>query len=171
MKQVCGFSDDQKWKLIYKGSVDGFSPKDFHVRCDSIEKTITIIKSKAGHVFGGYTDKAWSSKPGYINDSNAFLFNLVNNSYHTLKMKCSDPDHAISNDPNYGPRFGKSRNGKTDLCIKLDSTNTLVSSDLGGSYKVPGLDCDKSEEATVLRSYLAGSEQSKITDIEVFCKI
>jgi len=171
LKKLCSFSDDQKWKLIYKGSLDGFSSKDFHSRCDSIEKTITIIKSNAGHIFGGYTDKAWSSKPGYIYDSNAFLFNLVNNSYQSLKIKCSDPEHAILNDLNYGPRFGKARKGTIDLWIKLDSTKTKASSNLGGSYKVPGLNRARPEEASVLRSYLAGSEQSKIIDIEVFCKI
>ncbi len=37
--------------------------------------------------------------------------------------------------------------------------------------KVPGLNRARPEEASVLRSYLAGSEQSKIIDIEVFCKI
>ena len=172
LTEVCGFSKDQKWKLVYKGSIDGFCPTDFHSKCDSIEKTITIIESHKNHIFGGYTDKAWSSVEGYVNDSNALLFNLVNSSYQPLKIKCSDPEHAIFNIANSGPIFGKGSKGKADLCIKLHSKTILLSfSNLGGSYKVPGLDSTKSQEAILLRSYLAGSEQFTIKNIEVYCKI
>ena len=135
MTEVCGFSKDQKWKLVYKGSIDGFCPTDFHSKCDSIEKTITIIESDENHILGGYTDKAWSSKEEYINDPDAFLFNLVNSSYQPLKIKCSDSEHAIFNNADNDPIFGKGSKGKADLSIRLHFKTILLSfSNLGGSY-------------------------------------
>jgi len=168
--KVCEFQNNQKWKLIYKGSVDGFSPKDFHKRCDSVEKTITILKSSSGNIFGGYTDKAWSSSEGYVEDNNAFLFNLVNSNYQPLRIKCVDPKHAIFNHKNFGPKFGKSRRGKTDLSV-LRYENLRGISYMGESYKVPGLNSKKKDEMILLRSYLAGSDRFTIEAIEIYCKL
>ena len=147
LTEVCDFTKDQKWKLIYKGSIDGFSPTNFHSRCDLIEKTITIIESRSGQIFGGYTDKAWSSVEGYVNDYNAFLFELVNCINQPLKIKSCDPKHAIFNDANSGPIFGKTKKGKADLSVKLHSNSLFF------------------------RSFSAGSSTFNINDIEVFCKI
>ena len=167
LTEVCGFAKDQKWKLIYKGSTGGFSSAEFHSKCNLIEKTLTIIKSDKNNIFGGYTDKAWSKNGGFIKDDYAFLFNLVNSSLQPIKIKCSDPEHAIFNKSEKGPIFGNNTNHGHDLCIK-DSKSY---SNLGVSYTVPGLNSAKSNEAILLKSYLAGSYNFEIKGIEVFCKI
>jgi hypothetical protein len=40
--KLCQFSFDDKWSLLYRGSRDGFSPDDFHTRCDIKSPTLTI---------------------------------------------------------------------------------------------------------------------------------
>jgi dsDNA-specific endonuclease/ATPase MutS2 len=32
--QLCEFSSNDKWSLLYRGTRDGFGAKDFHSRCD-----------------------------------------------------------------------------------------------------------------------------------------
>lgn len=34
LAKLCSFRDTTKWKLIYRASIDGFSGKDFHIKCD-----------------------------------------------------------------------------------------------------------------------------------------
>jgi hypothetical protein len=41
---LCEFPANQKWKLLYRGSRDGFSAKAFHSKCDYKANTLTIIK-------------------------------------------------------------------------------------------------------------------------------
>ena len=41
------------WKLLYRGSRDGFSASDFHDKCDEKPRTLTIIKTQSGDILGG----------------------------------------------------------------------------------------------------------------------
>ena len=50
-----------KFKLLYKGSRDGFFSQVFHSKCDNQGATLTIIRSEHGKVFGGYASRPWSS--------------------------------------------------------------------------------------------------------------
>ena len=66
------------FKLLYRGTVDGKSAYDFHRKCDGIKKTISIIKTDNGAIFGGYAEYAWS-KNGFgwvMDDLNSFVFSL-----------------------------------------------------------------------------------------------
>ena len=46
LMKLCGFNTETvKWKLLYRGTIDGFAAKDFHQKCDGIQKTLTIIKT------------------------------------------------------------------------------------------------------------------------------
>lgn len=67
-----------KLTLLYRGTRDTFKAPKFHELCDGKGATISIIKSKCGKVFGGYTSTAWSSVRGYKKDEKAFLFSLTN---------------------------------------------------------------------------------------------
>ena len=49
----------KKFKLLYRGSRNGFKALDFHRCCDNQGCTFTIIKSEMGKIFGGYTDIPW----------------------------------------------------------------------------------------------------------------
>ena len=51
--------------LLYRGSVDGWKPKDFHKRCDNKGPTLTIIKTKGGTICGGFTMQNWESSDGF----------------------------------------------------------------------------------------------------------
>jgi hypothetical protein len=41
---LCEFSPNDKWSLLYRGTRDGFDSNDFHSRCDGHANTLTILK-------------------------------------------------------------------------------------------------------------------------------
>ena len=58
-----------------RGSVDGFKAQTFIDRCNNKGKTVTIVKSTNGKVFGGYTDLNISGVAAWIvGQKNSFLF-------------------------------------------------------------------------------------------------
>jgi hypothetical protein len=63
LMRLCEFpSDANKWSLLYRGSMDGFRAKDFHLKCDNESSTLTIIKvNGSDFIFGGYTEAEWQS--------------------------------------------------------------------------------------------------------------
>ncbi|CAB4444209.1 unnamed protein product [Rhizophagus irregularis] len=51
-----------EFKLLLRGSQNGFTPKKFHELCDNIPYTATIIKVKGtGEILGGYNPLVWKS--------------------------------------------------------------------------------------------------------------
>ena len=68
-----------KFKLLYKGTIDGDTIEIFHNKCDNQGPTISIIKSTDGQVFGGYTSKSWDkNQKTDVPDPLSFLFNINN---------------------------------------------------------------------------------------------
>ena len=54
-----------KFRLLLRGSRDGFTPKKFHELRDDRHNTITFIKVKgAEEILGGYNPIAWRKKDG-----------------------------------------------------------------------------------------------------------
>ena len=49
------------YTLIFKASQDGFTPNDFHHKCDGQSNTLTIVRNTYNKVFGGYTPIKWDS--------------------------------------------------------------------------------------------------------------
>ena len=49
--------------LLYRASVDGMTPADFHRCCDNKGPTLVLIKS-GEYICGGYTSQSWISPPG-----------------------------------------------------------------------------------------------------------
>ncbi len=122
LMSVCEFSIDQKWKLVYRASQDGFEAANFHSKCDNKANTLVIVKSSNGSVFGGYTEQDWMGI-GYKQDPNAFIFSFVNQTNSApLKMKCSS-DKSIYSSQSYGPIFG----GGFDICIRTCSNKNKTS--------------------------------------------
>jgi hypothetical protein len=70
--QLCEFSTEDKWSLLYRGSRDGFEPRDFHSKCDGKSPTLTIFKAKESYlgdilrVFGMEPDTFWIQKHFYL---------------------------------------------------------------------------------------------------------
>jgi len=97
----------QKWSLYYRASRDGFSAQQFHTLCDSKGATFTILKTKKGNIFGGYTAQSWKSETQYLRDRSAFLFTLVNpHGIKPTKYALEEPDYAIRTHEDHGPTFG-----------------------------------------------------------------
>ncbi|GBC27159.2 carbohydrate-binding module family 13 protein [Rhizophagus irregularis DAOM 181602=DAOM 197198] len=86
-----------EFKLILRGSHDGFTPKEFHKICDNQFRTVTIIKVKGSNeILGGYNPIEWKS----------------GNSY--------DENLAINYWDLYGPSFGHG-----DLSINIYGGNSF----------------------------------------------
>lgn len=51
LRELCGFSEEMSWTLLYRASRDGFGAKDFHKKCDKHQKTLTIVKTVEGRHF------------------------------------------------------------------------------------------------------------------------
>jgi hypothetical protein len=71
---------NKKWKLLYRGTVDGFSSSTFDHTCDGAVNTIKIILTTKGFIFGGFTPIGWDSSSSYKNDNSQtnFLFTMKN---------------------------------------------------------------------------------------------
>ena len=163
LMQLCQFSSEQKWKLLYRASRDGYSSAQFHSKCDKKLNTLVLIKSNNGNVFGGYTLQEWSHPTyGYKNDPNAFIFSLINKDNKPLVMKCSKPDQAIYCSYVCGVTFG----GGNDIYICDRSNEGICSTNLGHTYKHP----DKDYQSKEAKSFLAGSYNFQTSDIEVYSK-
>jgi hypothetical protein len=166
LMSLCSFKFplNQKWKLIYRATRDGFGSADFHSKCDSYQNSLVIIKSTNGNVFGGYTKQNWSGDCVFKADPNAFLFSFINQHNKKIVMKCTHHSKAIDAYCAYGPSFGADEH---DLHI-CDNSNAkkLSYSDLGYSYNHPNYAYESNEA----RSFLAGSFYFLTTEIEVYTK-
>ncbi|GBB96629.1 hypothetical protein RclHR1_00280021 [Rhizophagus clarus] len=122
-----------EFKLILRGSRDGFTPERFHEICDNKPHTITIIKVEGSNeILGGYNPIIWESRncadPGfdieYSDTEDSFLFsfkNKVDIKNHILS-RVLNKEHAIDNYYLCGPSFGhvdlKTYENKTGYCVK-----------------------------------------------------
>ncbi|KAK8803537.1 hypothetical protein WA158_001231 [Blastocystis sp. Blastoise] len=119
------YGKQTSWKLIYKGTRDGFSAQSFHNHCDNRGETIVLIQNKydtsTTNIFGGYTSIPWTSpsQAKAVEDTHAFLFTLQN--VYTIsptKFPVINPRYAIRHSSLYGPIFGSSEGNKyIDLFI------------------------------------------------------
>jgi hypothetical protein len=85
--------------LLYRGSINGWTRKDFHYYCDNKGTTICLLKIKDGDCIGGYTNVEWNCSHRHFGDSAAMLFNLTSRRHFPNKgtgkeIFCSDK-HAL----------------------------------------------------------------------------
>ncbi len=165
--ELCEFSPNDKWSLLYRGTRDGFDGSDFHSRCNGHSNTLTILKAKGSYnIFGGFTAVSWESgrSPGiYKSDPNAFIFSLTNKDNRPVKIKVKSSQHkyAIFCDPRYGPTFG------CDIIIENNANTTMDSrSNLGDCYSHPQYAYGTNEA----EKFLAGSHEFQLDEIEVYEK-
>ena len=86
--QLVTTPDNEKWLLseipylvvaallIYKGSRDGWTTRKFNELCYRMGPTLTIMKTKAGAICGGFTMRDWTFDDGLKSDSCAFVFRV-----------------------------------------------------------------------------------------------
>ena len=158
---LCEISNQTKWKLVYRASVDGFSARNFHEKCDEKKNVLVLISTRKSYIFGGFSEHGWNSSSGWVLDKNAFIFSFKNHVNLPLKLKCSRQNHSIGCNANYGPVFGR------DLIISDNSNrNVLSSSHIGHSYEHLLYTCESNEAKT----FLAGSHMFQTSQIEVFTR-
>ena len=63
---MIGTDKQLKFKMLYKGTRDGFSFKELHQKCQNAGGTISIVKTTEDRVFGSYTNIAWSCTGNWI---------------------------------------------------------------------------------------------------------
>ncbi|ETO31027.1 hypothetical protein RFI_06092 [Reticulomyxa filosa] len=103
---------NNKIRLLFRASRDGFSVYDFHNKCDNKGATVTVVQSNVhNHVFGGFTNLSWtSSNAGYTKENNSFIFLLrsskSNQQPQKWGIKPGHEQHAIYDYSGYGPTFG-----------------------------------------------------------------
>jgi len=104
-------SKSLKFELIFTASINGVSCDDFHKYCNGKGPTVTIVKGKNGHIFGGYVTVPFSSDCKSHYDDKAFLFSLTNMKKFPIKIK----KQAVCHYSNWGPYIGYK--DKCDLAI------------------------------------------------------
>ncbi len=87
--------------LLYSGCLHGWTYKDFHSRCDSKGRTVSLFQIKDGDCIGGYTSQCWDDYSGSKEDSSAFLFNLTRSRHFPSK----DTGYDIYCGDDIGPCF------------------------------------------------------------------
>ena len=104
-------SKSLKFELIFTASINGDQGIVFHKYCDGKGPTVTIVKGKNGHIFGGYVTVPFSSDGKSHYDDKAFLFSLTNMKKFPIKIK----EQAVCHYSNWGPYIGYK--DKCDLAI------------------------------------------------------
>lgn len=145
LNDLCEFPSIQKWKLQYRATRDGCGAEDFHNKCDGIRNTLTVIKATSGNVFGAFTTTSWISGEyynisNYNQDSDAFIFSLINNKDKPFKAKVSSDytGKAVYTHKDCGPSFGGNENYRRDIYIASNSnTNTDSLANFTFTYEHP----------------------------------
>ncbi|EXX64417.1 uncharacterized protein OCT59_018310 [Rhizophagus irregularis] len=118
-----------EFKLLLRGSRDGFSPSKFHSLCENKPKTVTFIKVKkpidfqfnflqnpskifvsGDEILGGYNPIIWETTKNWGEAKDSFIFSLKNKNNLIKDEKISrvkQIDSALNYGKNYGPSFGK----------------------------------------------------------------
>ena len=138
----------KEYKLIFKASKDGFRVKDFHNYCDGKDNTLTLVKTKTGRRFGGFTDQKWDQSGSNKSGSNGFLFSLdFKEIYYN-----NNSSYNIQGNSSYGPYFGN------DFYIGDNCNSGYNSSDSSNCYYT-----------TNSKTYaLAGENKYIVEDYEVY---
>lgn len=109
------------WTKIFTASEDGDLAENFHTKCDGVENTVILVKTKRYKRFGGFTKIKWDHNNGsYSNDSKAFLFSLT-----TMDIfDRNENGNEVKGDKNSGPWFGSGPDFQiVNKCFTSYSTN------------------------------------------------
>ena len=140
---------------IYQATIDGGQPSMFHLRCDNIPNTVTIICSALQRRFGGFTTEKWDTSGKYKDDRNSFLFSFDKRKIYSYKCN----GKAIYCHKDYGPTFG------AGFTIKIGG-NAIIEKKLytyeyypdGCSYNFNGDEYALSESGKGGASYIYAAE-------------
>ena len=138
-------------RLLYRATRDGDAASDFHSRCDKVNNTLVVVKTKEGLKFGGFTSETWEGDDVDKTDNKAFCFSLD-------KMKiynCIKGKRAIFASPYSGPAFENCIFQIKDKCFEeggeCSDSNTQYYDNQEKEYEINN-----------------GGEQFKVEEVEVF---
>lgn len=132
---------NKKIRLVYKGTKDGMTAYAFHEKANNKGPTITIMKSKAGKIFGGFLPESWTSRNGYVNTSKSWLFSLTLKAKYVMNDPSTYAQYGGYDYSSYGPTFGGGHDiylasdfgGNSNYCNR-HSYNFTSNNDLTGGY-------------------------------------
>ena len=161
IRKLYEWSGYNKLVLIYRGTRDGVYSNNFHTKCDNQGPTIILCKHEKGYIFGGYSSISWTSKGGYCQAPDSFLFTLTN--IHGTEptkflLKNNNDINSVCHDASYLAIFG----GGNDLYIQSDFLNKFSICNFPYSYK------DSLGKGKSIFSGDNDANNFKIKEVEVF---
>jgi hypothetical protein len=152
----------KRFRLLYRGSQDGFRSSNFHNQCDNVPNTITIIQTTQNLIFGGLTSLPLDSRNQYKADTTGttFVFS-VTNPHHIdgKKFLLTSSNYALYCHSSYGPTFG----GYSHHCIYVANGcngNGSNSTYLGDAYA--------NDTGLAGNQVFTGESNFTVKEIEVF---
>ncbi|CAG8526135.1 6423_t:CDS:2, partial [Cetraspora pellucida] len=126
-----------KFKLLLRGSRDGFTPKMFHAYCDQKGPTVTIVHTTKKKIIGGYNPLSWHSRfithsmENYEQTKESFIFSLDQKlASKSIVSKVKDDKYAIYQRIYAGPCFGNGGDliikEKTGFCYKKSYEKCII---------------------------------------------
>ena len=142
----------KNYKLLIRGSEDGFGSVDFHNKCDGNNFTVSFIETTDGRRFGGFTEETWDENKWKMAPK-SFIFSLDNMEIYYCKSGKKAID-CYKKDDKHFLAFGEGHDFKLyDKC----NVNNSSYDESGNSYDTKGK-----------TSALAGAHNFCVKDYEVF---
>lgn len=130
---LAGYLGSSKLKgtLLYRATVNGWTPANFHTAVDGQGENIVIFKNQGNNaIFGGYAPQSWSSSVSmYLTGSNAFLFSFTEN----YKLNQLNAQNQLYTQNTWGPYFG----GNNLYDINNPMSSGAYTNSLGNYYEAP----------------------------------
>ncbi|RIB24782.1 TLD-domain-containing protein [Gigaspora rosea] len=98
-----------EFKLLIRGTRDGFTSESFWKLCDKQTNTVLVMKVKGtDEIFGGYNPIAWDqSVDDYTSCNDSFIFSLKNGTVqNSILSRVKEPKYALFYSLDCGPNFG-----------------------------------------------------------------
>lgn len=105
LKEITPGNFSEPTNLLYKASRDGWTAQKFHQLCDNKGPTYTRAILTDGRALGAYLSVSWTSNSGYVNDTNAFLYDDTMK-YTTQNGAWGAGNYAAYMHESYFPTFG-----------------------------------------------------------------
>jgi hypothetical protein len=151
---------NHQWRLLYRGSRDGFGSSNFHSKCDNESATVTVILTTKDYIFGGFTPIPWDSSNSYKADNSqqSFLFSVKDcRNSAPRSFPLVNPSSAVYCHSACGPIFG----GGHDLYVAGGcNVNTNSHTFLGSSYR--------NDTGLSANQVFTGEQYFQVKEIEVF---
>ncbi len=152
-----------EFKLLLRGSRDGFTPKIFHALCDNKPMTVTFVKVKGTEeILGGYNPLIWkyTCKPqiyGETKDSFIFSFKNKDNFFNdAILSHVNNMNHALIYHKELGPCFNSD--------LHIDSYGILLTTDCS-DIEYNNIYCKQASYEKKIRDIEA---EFSIDDYEIF---